>query len=103
MALSPLGMTEGITLQALKRIRGEDLKPVPRPGEEPGMALPGETVHRGSKLPYPGAKPQVCVSPGGYFIGYTDKDGTIWTRESVYFTTPGAASRALASGEWERR
>ncbi len=67
------------------------------------MALTGETVHRGGKLPYPGAKLEVCVSAAGYYIGYTDADGLPWTRESGYFKVVGMASRALASGDWERR
>ncbi len=67
------------------------------------MALTGETVHRGAKLPYPEAKLEVCVSAAGFYLGYTDKDGLPWTRESGYFKACGAASRALASGEWERR
>jgi hypothetical protein len=67
------------------------------------MAVKGETVHRGGKLPYPDAKLEVCVSAAGYYLGYTDKDGLPWSRESHYFKAVGAASRALATGDWERR
>jgi hypothetical protein len=108
MGLTPAGQLEGLTRTALMAHRENDAARLRAEWKadkerEKLMAMPKETVHLGGELPYPGAKLQVCVSAAGYFLGYIDKDGLPWSRESHYFKVVGAASRALASGDWERR
>lgn len=67
------------------------------------MALPGETVGTGAPLPYPDAEPGVMMSAAGYFIGYTDEDGSPYTRESGYFASYEEADEALVNGNYTRR
>lgn len=45
----------------------------------------GETILSGSE--HPGTPPMVLSSPAGYYIGFKDKDGSPWTRETLYFKT----------------
>lgn len=60
------------------------------------MTLPGETVGTGAPLPHKGARLQVCVSPAGWYLGYTAADGCPYSRETGYYPTPEAAQAALA-------
>ena len=51
------------------------------------MALPGECVTTGAPLPFEGAMPQICQSPAGFYVGYTDREGMPYSRESGYYRT----------------
>lgn len=44
--------------------------------------MPGETVLSGAK--HPGTKLEVLYSPAGYYLGFRDKDGAAYSRESEY-------------------
>ena len=59
------------------------------------MALKGECVTTGAPLPYEGAMPQICESGGGFYVGYLDKDGLPYSRESDYYR-----SRDALEGAW---
>jgi len=44
--------------------------------------FPRETVTTGA--PNPGTEPDVMSTPGGHYVGYRDKDGLPYTRETGY-------------------
>jgi len=50
--------------------------------------IPGETVLSGAK--HPGTKPEVMYSPHGYYVGFKDKDGTPYSRETDYINEDAA-------------
>lgn len=53
--------------------------------------IKGETVLSGAK--HPGTKLTVLESPHGWYVGFKDKNGAPYSRESHYFRTKkGAAS-----------
>jgi hypothetical protein len=60
-------------------------------GEE--AVIKGETVFSGA--PHPGTNMRVLRSAAGFYIGYLDKDGLPYSRESRYFPTACAAGAAL--------
>jgi len=53
----------------------------------------GETVLSGA--PDPGTPMRVLRSPAGWFVGYLDAHGSVYSRETLYLPSPGAAERAL--------
>jgi len=55
--------------------------------------LEGETVLSGAE--HPGTALEVMKSNAGWYIGFPDKDGAPYTRESVYFAAEGHAESAL--------
>lgn len=46
--------------------------------------FPGETVNTGA--PHPGTQLQVLSTPAGYYLGYLDKEGFPYSRETGYMT-----------------
>ena len=46
------------------------------------MTLPNETVLTGA--PHPGTELQVLQSAGGYYLGFLDRDGAPYSRETDY-------------------
>ena len=52
------------------------------------MTLPRETVLTGAA--HPGTELQVLQSHGGYYLGFLDRDGTPYSRETDYMTYPDA-------------
>lgn len=50
--------------------------------------IPGETVLSGAK--HPGTKLEVMYSPNGYYLGFKDKDGGPYSRETDYLTETAA-------------
>ena len=52
------------------------------------MTLPRETVLTGAA--HPGTELQVLESAGGYYLGFLDRDGTPYSRETDYMTYPDA-------------
>ena len=56
--------------------------------------MAGETVLSGAK--HPGTRLQVCESGAGFYIGFVDKDGAPYSRESVYFGDRESASYFLS-------
>ena len=101
MVISPLGMDTTLTRGELERIRGKDFRPVPIPERGVKMVLQGETVMRGAK--HPGTELEVLMSAAGYYIGYADKDGAPYSRESDYYRTFESAQAALWNGTWVPR
>ena len=55
--------------------------------------LQGETVESGGK--HPGTELRVLNTPAGYYLGYLDKDGLVWSRETGYWATRSEADYAL--------
>jgi hypothetical protein len=53
----------------------------------------GETVETG--LAHPGTLLMVLQSGAGFYLGYVDKDGHPYSRETEYFSSYGGATRAL--------
>lgn len=53
-----------------------------------------ETVFSGAE--HPGTKLEVLDSAAGFYVGYRDKDGSPYTRETKYFDVQGEADQALA-------
>lgn len=47
------------------------------------MTTKGETVLTGGA--HPGTELEVMVSPAGFYLGFRDKDGMPYSRETVYF------------------
>ena len=56
---------------------------------------------RGAK--HPGTELEVLMSAAGYYIGYPDKDGAPYSRESDYYRTFESAQAALWNGTWVPR
>ena len=56
--------------------------------------IPGETVLSGGE--HPGTQLQVLSSGAGYYLGFTDKDGLPYSRESVYFGDRASAELVLS-------
>ena len=52
------------------------------------MTLPRETVLTGAA--HPGTELQVLQSPGGDYLGFLNRDGTPYSRETDYMTYPDA-------------
>ena len=52
------------------------------------MTRPRETVLTGAA--HPGTELQVLQSPGGYYLGFLNRDGTPYSRETDYMTYPDA-------------
>ena len=52
------------------------------------MTQPRETVLTGAA--HPGTELQVLESAGGYYLGFLDRDGTPYSRETDYMTYPDA-------------
>ena len=48
------------------------------------MTLPRETVLTGAA--HPGTELQVLQSAGGYYLGFLDRDGAPYSRETDYMT-----------------
>jgi hypothetical protein len=48
------------------------------------MALANETVLLGAV--HPGTELEICCTPGGYFLGFKDRDGSHYSRETHYMT-----------------
>ena len=44
--------------------------------------MPGETVLSGAK--HPGTKLEVIYTPNGYYLGFRDKNGDAYSRETDY-------------------
>lgn len=45
--------------------------------------MAGETVYSGA--PHPGTDLAASASPAGYYVGFHDKDGAPYSRETPYF------------------
>ena len=58
--------------------------------------IQGETVHSGAPLPYVGAEPEAMSSAAGWYVGYRDKDGGPYSRETNYLKSKEVAERVLA-------
>lgn len=60
--------------------------------------IPGETVASGA--PHPGTDLRVLQSPAGFYLGYLDRDGLPYSRETRYMTEGKAESalKALKAG-----
>ena len=54
------------------------------------MTLPHETVLTGA--PHPGTELQLLESPGGYYLGFLNRDGGHYSRETIYMTYADAAA-----------
>jgi hypothetical protein len=63
--------------------------------EKVSMAMKGETVLTGA--PHPGTELQVMSSGAGFYLGYRDKDGMPYSRESDYFQSEIVAQKMLDS------
>jgi len=63
------------------------------------MAMTNETVHRGA--PHPGTELCVMRTRAGFYLGYKDKDGTGYTRETFYMPKTEAEKvlRGLNEGD----
>jgi len=46
------------------------------------MTLPNETVLTGA--PHPGTELKILESPAGYYLGFLDRDGAPYSRETDY-------------------
>jgi len=57
------------------------------------MTIKGETVLTGA--PHPGTPLTVMSSAAGYYLGYRDKDGAPYSRESGYFGDAASAKYVL--------
>lgn len=57
------------------------------------MTIKGETVLTGAK--HPGTELCVMQSPAGFYLGYRDKDGMPYSRESDYFGDADSAKYVL--------
>lgn len=57
------------------------------------MTVKNETVLTGA--PHPDTKLAVMKSGAGYYLGFPDKDGAPYSRESVYFGDFGSAHQVL--------
>ncbi|MCP3881212.1 MAG: hypothetical protein GY701_22890 [Sulfitobacter sp.] len=67
------------------------------------MAMPGECVCTGAKVP---SDAILCVtsSAAGYYIGYVDAgDGIPWTRESEAYWATGDEARLAFTTGWVDR
>jgi hypothetical protein len=53
-----------------------------------------ETVLTGA--PHPGTELRVLQSAAGYYLGFRDKDGMPYSRESTYFPDEHTAAQVLA-------
>jgi len=54
------------------------------------MTLPNETVLTGAA--HPGTELQILESPGGYYLGFLNRDGGHYSRETIYLTYADAAA-----------
>lgn len=54
---------------------------------------PGETVFSGAE--HPGTDLAVLPSESGFYVGFLDRDGQPYSRETIYFQDEGVASDAL--------
>lgn len=52
-----------------------------------------ETVLSGAD--HPQTRLRVLQSPAGFFLGFTDENGSAYSRESVYFSTATEATAVL--------
>jgi len=50
--------------------------------------MPGETVLSGAK--HPGTEIRILWSPSGYYLGFTDEDGSPYSRETDYMNMESA-------------
>lgn len=57
------------------------------------MTMKGETVLTGGE--HPGTMPEVMHSGAGWYVGFRDKDGMPYSRETVYFHERAAAEMVL--------
>ena len=58
------------------------------------MAYPKETVLKGAE--HPGTELEVLESPAGFYLGFRDKDGAPYSRESGYFGDRASAELILS-------
>ena len=52
-----------------------------------------ETVFSGA--PDPGTALEAMASPAGYYVGFTDEDGSPYSRETPYYPGPEEAAHVL--------
>ena len=52
------------------------------------MTLPNETVLTGA--PHPGTELQILESAGGHYLGFLDREGAPYSRETDYMTKADA-------------
>ncbi len=58
------------------------------------MTIEGETVLTGGE--HPGTELEVLQSPAGYYLGFRDKDGAPYSRETHYMKYKAQAASVLA-------
>jgi len=61
--------------------------------------IPKETVLAGGE--HPGTKLTVLQSPAGWYVGFKDKNGMPYSRESKYFNTKKGAESLLGALRYE--
>jgi len=61
--------------------------------------IPKETVLAGGE--HPGTKLTVLLSPAGWYVGFKDKNGMPYSRESKYFNTKKGAESLLGALRYE--
>ena len=65
------------------------------------IVVTGETVLTGGR--HPGTKLEVLSSAHGWYVGFRDKDGSPYSRESKYFRTKQGAAALLGALRDTRR
>lgn len=58
------------------------------------MTNKGETVLTGAA--HPGTMPAVMQSPAGWYVGFSDKDGMPYSRETKYLPSQDTAELVLS-------
>jgi hypothetical protein len=67
------------------------------------MVMQGETVNTGAPLPFEGAVPLICQSAAGFYIGYLDRDGSPYSRESLHYYASALEAEVALEDGWTPR